>query len=97
VTAAEPEFKENIVAKVETPVVEAPKAEVAVTEPVVAVEQAKEREAKTMEYIVKAGDCLSKIAERITGHWRLCYKIAKDNNIKDPDLIFPGQKIVIRK
>ena len=54
------------------------------------------QEAKSIEYIVKEGDCLSKIAEKLTGHWRLCYKIAKDSNIKNPDLIFPGQKITIK-
>ncbi len=48
-------------------------------------------------YTVKSGDCLWKIAVKYYGKsnmWPLIYTANKDK-IKDPDLIFPGQKLVI--
>ena len=48
---------------------------------------------KTITYTVKAGDTLSEIAARYHTTYQ---KIAKDNNIKDPDLIYVGQKIKIK-
>ena len=45
-------------------------------------------------YIVKGGDTLSRIAQRYGTTYQ---KIAKDNNIKNPNLIYIGQKIVIKK
>ena len=44
-------------------------------------------------YTVVAGDSLSKIAKRVYGKaslWKQIYEANKDQ-IKDPDLIFPGQ------
>jgi nucleoid-associated protein YgaU len=44
-------------------------------------------------YTVVKGDSLSKIAKRVYGkasRWRDIYELNKDN-IKDPDLIYPGQ------
>ena len=44
-------------------------------------------------YTVEKGDSLSKIAKRVYGKaslWRAIYEANKDN-IKDPDLIYPGQ------
>ena len=44
-------------------------------------------------YTVKAGDTLSKIAQREygdAGEWRKIYEANKDT-IKNPDLIYPGQ------
>jgi nucleoid-associated protein YgaU len=44
-------------------------------------------------YTVEKGDSLSKIAKRVYGkasRWREIYELNKDN-IKDPDLIYPGQ------
>ena len=44
-------------------------------------------------YTVKSGDSLSKIAERELGdgaRWRAIYEANRDQ-IKDPDLIYPGQ------
>lgn len=46
-------------------------------------------------YTVEKGDSLSKIAKRVYGkasYWRQIYEANKDN-IKDPDLIYPGQVI----
>ena len=44
-------------------------------------------------YIVKAGDTLSEIAQRYNTTYQ---KIAKDNNISNPDLIYVGQKLIIK-
>ena len=44
-------------------------------------------------YTVVQGDSLSKIAKRVYGkasYWRQIFEANKDN-IKDPDLIYPGQ------
>ena len=46
-------------------------------------------------YEVKAGDSLSKIASKYPGMtWQKIFEANKDT-IKNPDLIHPGQKIVI--
>ena len=44
-------------------------------------------------YIVKSGDTLSAIAKKFNTTYQ---KIAKDNNIVNPNLIFPEQKLVIK-
>lgn len=44
-------------------------------------------------YIVKKGDTLSGIARKYGTTYQ---KIAKDNNIKNPNLIYPNQKLVIK-
>lgn len=44
-------------------------------------------------YTVKSGDTLSGIAQKYKTTYQ---KIASDNNIKNPNLIFPGQKLVIK-
>ena len=44
-------------------------------------------------YIEKSGDTLSGIAQKYKTTYQ---KIASDNNIKNPNLIFPGQKLVIK-
>ena len=49
------------------------------------------------EYTIRKGDTLSKIARNEYGNaneWRKIYEANKDV-IKNPDLIYPGQKIVI--
>ena len=46
-----------------------------------------------IEYIVKSGDTLSEIAEKYNTTYQ---KIAKDNNISNPNLIYPNQKLVIK-
>jgi nucleoid-associated protein YgaU len=48
-------------------------------------------------YVVVAGDSLSKIAKRLYGDaakWRQLYEVNRDQ-IKNPDLIHPGQKLKI--
>lgn len=48
-------------------------------------------------YVVVSGDSLSKIAKRQYGdmnQWRRIYE-ANQDQIKDPDLIHPGQKLKI--
>lgn len=44
-------------------------------------------------YRVKAGDTLWDIAERFTGNPYNYARIALENNIENPDLIYPGQEI----
>ena len=44
-------------------------------------------------YIVKQGDNLSSIAKKFGTTYQ---KIANDNNIKNPNLIYPNQKLVIK-
>ena len=44
-------------------------------------------------YIVKKGDTLSSIAAKYGTTYK---KIARDNNIADPNKIYPGQKLIIR-
>lgn len=48
---------------------------------------------KQTTYTVKSGDNLTKIAKRYN---TTVDKIVKDNNIKNPNLIFPGQKLIIK-
>ena len=51
----------------------------------------------TKIYVVKAGDSLSKIAKREygdAGAWKAIFEANKDQ-IKDPNLIHPGQKLKI--
>ena len=48
-------------------------------------------------YVVESGDSLSKIAQRQYGdmnQWRRIYE-ANQDQIKDPDLIHPGQRLRI--
>jgi LysM repeat protein len=45
-----------------------------------------------IEYIVKSGDTLSAIAQRYNTTYQ---KIAQDNNIENPNLIYPNQKLKI--
>jgi nucleoid-associated protein YgaU len=49
------------------------------------------------EYVVKSGDSLSKIAKQFYGNandWKKIHEANRDT-IKNPDLIHPGQKIII--
>jgi nucleoid-associated protein YgaU len=46
-------------------------------------------------YIVKKGDTLWHIAARFTGNPFNYHYIAEDSEIKNPDLIFPGQKVIV--
>ena len=50
-------------------------------------------------YVVLSGDSLSKIAQKQYGHAALWTRVFEANRdiIKDPDKIFPGQKLRIPK
>jgi len=48
---------------------------------------------KTIEITVREGFCLSEIAHDLGTNWK---EIAELNNIANPDLILPGQKITVR-
>ncbi|NPA82785.1 MAG: peptidoglycan-binding protein LysM [Epsilonproteobacteria bacterium] len=54
-------------------------------------------EVRVEYYIIQKGDTLWKIAEKFYGNGAKYTKIVEDNKevIKDPDKIFPGQKIRI--
>lgn len=58
---------------------------------------ASEVEAKVEYYVIQSGDSLSKIAKQYYGNAMDYPKIFEANRevIKDPDLIYPGQKIRI--
>jgi nucleoid-associated protein YgaU len=47
-------------------------------------------------YEVQKGDTLWHLAQRFTGDPFKYHRIAKDSDIKNPDLIFPGQKVFIK-
>ena len=51
------------------------------------------QETKEIIYIVKSGDTLSAIAQKYNTTYQ---KIAQDNNIENPNLIYPNQKLVIK-
>lgn len=57
------------------------------------IQSDKPKESKEVIYIVKKGDTLSGIASKYNTTYQ---KIAKDNNIKNPNLIYPEQKLVIK-
>ncbi len=53
--------------------------------------------ATARSYVVKSGDSLSKISQQFYGdanQWRKIYEANRDQ-IKNPDLIYPGQTLVI--
>ena len=52
-------------------------------------------ETKQFEYSVRAGDTLSEITLMFEGHLNYL-DVAKSNNIKTPDLIYPGNKIIVK-
>lgn len=51
--------------------------------------------AETKKYVVKAGDFLWKIAEEAYGSGYNAYDIATANKIADPNLIEPGQTLIL--
>lgn len=59
--------------------------------PAKVVEEPKEEAGKVI-YTVKAGDTLSEIGAKYGINYM---KIARDNNIANPNLIYPGQKLII--
>ncbi len=78
--------------------VEAVKPTPAATRPTLELEIPRSMPVSMDTYIVKEADTLWSISERFTGNPYNYPKIAGENRIADPDLIFPGQKIkLIRK
>ena len=60
-------------------------------------EAAKEEAKRAKTYVVKSGDSLSKIAKALLGdaaRWPEIFQANKDQ-IKDPNLIYPGQELRI--
>jgi len=60
-------------------------------------EAAKEEAERAKTYVVKSGDSLSKIAKALLGdaaRWPEIFQANKDQ-IKDPNLIYPGQELRI--
>lgn len=56
------------------------------------------KEVKSTVYTVVKGDCLSKIAKNLTGNsanWHAIYEQNKEVIGGNPDLIYPGQQLVI--
>jgi nucleoid-associated protein YgaU len=53
--------------------------------------------ALSQTYLVSKGDNLWKIAEKVTGSGYNWVEIAKENNIKNPGVIFEGQELTITK
>ena len=53
---------------------------------------AEKAEMVSNQYIVQPGDWLAKIAKKFNTTWR---KLQELNQLRDPNLIFPGQKIVL--
>lgn len=58
------------------------------------VKKTKTTATSDITYVVKSGDTLSKICSRYGVDWKT---VAKYNNLKNPNLIYPGQKIKIKK
>lgn len=48
-----------------------------------------------MKYTVKSGDTLSKISQAMYGDTKYYNLIAAENNISNPNLIYPGQVLTI--
>ena len=65
----------------------------AVTKPEKKPDPTPAKKEKTVTYTVKKGDTLSSIAKKYGTTYQ---KIASDNGIKNPNLIYPGQKLKIK-
>jgi nucleoid-associated protein YgaU len=52
-------------------------------------------DAVTGSYVVKKGDTLSHISKKYLNDANRYYEIASENRIENPDLIYPGQRIVV--
>lgn len=48
-------------------------------------------------YVVQQGDSLWKVAQNAYGDGYMWLKIAQANNIQNPDLIYPGQTLILPK
>lgn len=56
----------------------------------------KSKTVKSTTYVVKKGDTLCRIAKKLTGSSSNYRAIANQNNIKNPNKIYVGQKLVIK-
>jgi len=52
---------------------------------------------ENITHVIKDGETLFIIAKNYLGNGDLYSKIAQDNGIEDPNLIFPGKEIIIKK
>lgn len=57
--------------------------------------KSKKPAAKPKTYVVKSGDTLSAIAQRECGNANDWHELAKVNHLKNPNLIFPGQRLTL--
>jgi nucleoid-associated protein YgaU len=86
-------FKKGVEKPVEEKAINTPRT----TQPQQSSASSGQRQPQQREYIVKPGDSLSKIARQVYGStsgWQKIYNANRDT-IKDPDLIHPGQKIIL--
>ncbi len=61
------------------------------------VEETKMEEGEIINYVVQRGDTLWDLAEKYLGSGMKYSQIAQENNIPNPDLIYPGQVFKITK
>lgn len=61
------------------------------------VQDASKAEPQFIEYTVKKGDTLSEISERFYNNWVVYPQVARASGIKNPHLIYPGDKIKLPK
>lgn len=90
ITNEYPALDEALISYIKNKETVSPKAEGRIT----VVEQKPETESKptTTEYIVKSGDVLWKIAKKYNTTWQYLQEL---NGLVNPNLIFPGQKIIV--
>lgn len=74
---------------IETPAVDEPIVKAAET----VKAPAPKKETTVIDYGVRRGDTLSSIAAKYGTTWQ---KIAADNNLSNPNLIYPGQRLLIK-
>lgn len=90
ITNEYPALDEALISYIKNKETVSPKTEGRIT----VVEQKPETESKpaTTEYIVKSGDVLWKIAKKYNTTWQYLQEL---NGLVNPNLIFPGQKIIV--
>lgn len=90
ITNEYPALDEALISYIKNKETVSPKTEGRIT----VVEQKPETESKptTTEYIVKSGDVLWKIAKKYNTTWQYIQEL---NGLVNPNLIFPGQKIIV--
>lgn len=69
-----------------------------VSENIIVPDTKRENKGIGSEYMVKSGDCLTGIAKKMTGtsaNWKVIYEQNKHVIGDNPNLIYPGQRLVI--